>query len=1036
MRGWLRTVTERPVAVGMLTLAGVIFGAIGLGKLPVELLPDITYPSLTVQTELPDASPGEVEQLVTTPIEQVVGVVSGLQRYHSSSRPGVSEITLEFAWGTDMASVSLDVREKLDLVELPDDALSPIVYRFEPSLDPVVRVALRGNGGTRVLRRLADDVVKKKLETVEGVAAAKVIGGAEEEVHVEVDEAKLDALGLSIEDVVLRLQEENVNRSGGELRDDESAYLLRTINEFESLEDIENTIVRDGADGRIRLRDIGGARFGTQEREVRVRVGGEPAIELHVYKTGDANTVQVVRRVRERLAEIEDDRRLRTIEISVLSDQARMIEESVRSVIDTALVGALLAAIVLFVFLRDFRSTLLIALSIPISVAVTFLLMHLAGISLNVMSLGGLALGVGMLVDNSVVVLEAIRRHRDRGTAPAPAAIAGAGEVIGGITASTLTTISVFLPLVFVEGIAGQIFYDQALTVTFALIASLFVAVTVIPCAMARGGGRATAAESSQSSEPSPAAALPDEAAPNALARAYGRALAHALRTPWLAPTVALVLFGLAWTRVGGLGTELVPDLAQGEFYYALELPEGTPIDTTDARVAAMESAARALQESGAAPIVSIHATVGGAPVLGDIATGERLDHQGRLSIRLAEGTTTEEEAATIAQLDDALALIPECPATLGKPSLFSFRDPLEVEVFAPELDALTTATHRILELLERTPGVIEPVSDLPDPSPEYHVQLDPTRLARLGLSQGQVAETLKSKGLGTLAGQFTHYEKPIDIRVQVIGARRTTPGEARRRSVRPMSEEGNAIPLSALGAIELGSGPVEITHVGGDRAARIHARSSGLDLGKTSRAIAEGLSRTLLPPQATARISGQNEEMERSIASLRFALALAVFLVYLVLASNFESLKLPLVIMLTVPLGLIGAIAGLWLTGLPLGVLSMIGVILLAGIVVNNGILFIDRIQQKRTAGLPLDDAIRGAGMERLRPIVITSVTTILGLLPLGLGLGPGAELRQPMAVTVIGGLLVATLLTLFVVPSGFRLLSRQSSSETEASA
>ncbi|MCA8960442.1 MAG: efflux RND transporter permease subunit, partial [Planctomycetes bacterium] len=465
---WLSAVIDRPVTVGMLTIAAVVFGVVSFTKLPIELLPDISYPSLTIQTELPDAAPEEVEQLIADRIEPVVGVVSGLQRYHSVSRAGVSEITLEFTWNTDMTVAALDVREKLDLVDLPDGARTPVVFRFDPSLDPVIRLALRGEVPTRDLRRLAEGFVKQRLETVTGVAAAKVVGGADEEVRIELDEGRITALGMTIDEVAARIAAENINRSGGELRDAETAYILRTVNEYGSLEDIEATIIRDAPEGgEVRLRDIGRARLGYRDEEVRVRVRGVPAVELHIYKEGDANSVAVARAVRERIGEASRDRRMQGVEAEILFDQARYIEESVQNVQSTALLGALLAAIVLFLFLRDLLSTLIIALSIPISVTVTFLCMRAADVSINVMSLGGLALGIGMLVDNSVVVLEAVHRRRDLGTSYRDAVLVGTGEVFGGVVASTLTTVSVFLPLIFVEGVAGQVFRDQALVVTF-----------------------------------------------------------------------------------------------------------------------------------------------------------------------------------------------------------------------------------------------------------------------------------------------------------------------------------------------------------------------------------------------------------------------------------------------------------------------------------------------------------------------------------------------------------------------------------------
>ncbi|NRA76035.1 MAG: efflux RND transporter permease subunit, partial [Planctomycetes bacterium] len=458
MQQWLKGIIRRPVTVAMITIAAVTFGVLSLGRLPLELLPDITYPTLTVQTELPDASPHEVEQLVTDPIEEVVGVTQGLRRYVSNSRAGVSEVVLEFTWDTDMQRASLDVREKLDLVNLPDDARAPLVYRFDPSLDPMMKLSLSGNRPVPELRKLAEIRIKRRLETVTGVAAARVTGGAEDEVLVELDSQRLDALSLSVLEVARKLGQENVNRSGGEIRDRQTAYRLRTVREFRSMEDIEDVIVRHGETGTLRVRDIGSVAIVPRDDEILVRVNGRPAVQLDLYKEGDANAVFVAQRVRARLDELEQDRSLSGCKIEVLSDQARFIEDSIASVKSTALMGALLAALVLYLFLRNLLSTLTIALSIPVSVAVTFFLMELTDVSMNVLSLGGLALGIGMLVDNSVVVLEAIQRLRDKGMEAKQAVVEGTGQVMGGIIASTLTTIAVFLPLIFVQGIGGEIF--------------------------------------------------------------------------------------------------------------------------------------------------------------------------------------------------------------------------------------------------------------------------------------------------------------------------------------------------------------------------------------------------------------------------------------------------------------------------------------------------------------------------------------------------------------------------------------------------
>ncbi|HRX52117.1 MAG TPA: efflux RND transporter permease subunit, partial [Candidatus Krumholzibacteria bacterium] len=485
----IRYAVTHPVTVWMATVAAVVFGLVALGRLDMRLLPEIRYPSVTVQTEFPNTAPVDVENLVTRPLEEAVGVVPGLLRVHSISQAGLSQITLEFAWNTDMDFASLDVREKIDLISLPEDARPPVLLKYDPALDPVLRIGLWGDEPMVRLRAIAEDVLKRDIEALEGVAAAKVAGGLEEEIRVEVDEARLSALGIPIGRVNEVLAQENVNASGGRLRDRNAEYIVRTLSRFEDLDDIGDVTLQV-VDGKpVKLRDVASVTRTHRERTTVTHVNGRESVEVAVYKEGDANIVELAQRVKDHLERLRG-RLPEGTRLEVLFDQSVFIAAAVREVRNNALVGGLLAVLVLFVFLRDLRSTLIIGVSIPISIVATFILMHTRGVSLNVMSLGGLALGVGMLVDNSIVVLEAIHRRRERAAATdeGETVVRGAGEVAGAVTASTLTTVAVFVPIVFVvTGVAGQIFRDQALTVTFSLFISLLVALTFTPMAMAFG---------------------------------------------------------------------------------------------------------------------------------------------------------------------------------------------------------------------------------------------------------------------------------------------------------------------------------------------------------------------------------------------------------------------------------------------------------------------------------------------------------------------------------------------------------------------
>ncbi|HLU47622.1 MAG TPA: efflux RND transporter permease subunit, partial [Planctomycetota bacterium] len=489
MRGLVRFAVVRRVTVTMTALAVTAFGVVAYSRLAVELFPDLSHPSLTVQTEFPDTAPQEVETLITRPVEESVGVLRGLRTLHSVSRAGTSEVTLEFDWDSDMDLLALEVREKLDRIVLPEGAEKPIVLRFDPSLDPIVRVAMTG-GHLGEMRSLAERRIKQDLETIPGVAAARIKGGLEDEIVVEVDQERLAALGISLDLVRRVVGESNINLPGGVLRGDDLQFLVRTVNEFTTVEEVADLPVYRQGNAIVRLREVADVRMGHRDREEITRTNGEESVEISIHKEGDANTVAVAELVKARLETWKEDVPPGW-KLTLLFDQSRFISRALVEVQESALVGGVLAIIVLFLFLRDVRSTLIIATSIPLSVVATFLAMYRLDVSLNIMSLGGLTLGIGMLVDNSIVVLESIFRRREEGASLARAAIDGTTEVGPAVVASTLTTVAVFLPIVFVEGVAGQLFRDQAITVTLSLLASLAVAVTVIPMLSAWGSGAA-----------------------------------------------------------------------------------------------------------------------------------------------------------------------------------------------------------------------------------------------------------------------------------------------------------------------------------------------------------------------------------------------------------------------------------------------------------------------------------------------------------------------------------------------------------------
>ncbi|MYH26501.1 MAG: efflux RND transporter permease subunit [Holophagales bacterium] len=1082
--------TRRPVTVFIFALAAVVFGGVAFRDLAVDLLPDITYPSLTVQTGYEGAAPVEMETLITRPVEDAVGVVNGVNRVVSSSRADISEVTLEFSWGTNMDFASLDVRERLDQVRLPIAADRPVLLRYDPSLDPILRMGLAGGGSDLIaLRLLAEEDLKRKLERLEGVAAVVVSGGLEEEIQVEIDERRLTSLGLTMNQVMTRLAQENVNLTGGRLRDGQTDYLVRTINELLRPEEIREIVVDRAQGAIVRLEDIARVYQGAREREVITRIDGKEAVEIAVYKEGGTNTVTVASAVLERVEDLEEEIRQidPQLELTVLTDQSRYIRDSVSAVIETALIGGSLAIVVLFLFLRSAPKTLIIGISIPVSVVATFFLMYVAGVSLNIMSLGGITLGIGLLLDNSIVVLEAIQRRRDQGLGVVEAARAGASEVGRAVIASTITTVCVFVPIVFVEGVAGQMFGDQALTVTFSLLVSLGVALTVIPMLASRrffaagepvetvpSAGRSnplTRALSAFFSAIGVGIALvvkhvfrgistvmsvvlrPVLGAFDALLRGitavYARVLRGALRHPALVVLAAVVLLAGSVQLIGSLGSELVPELIQGEFYVDAELAPGSRLEVTDRRLGAVE---RFVREQLKDEVQSVYMVVGTSNEQGG-AAGERRENIGQVNVRLNPPVDVQREELVMSRIrnwideDNAsfagqalpVAGASSAPAgggfepgsvvgddslkyRFGRPTYFSFRSPVEVQIRGHNLALLERLADQVVSRMREVEGLVDVKSSTEGGNPELQIVFDRERLSTLNYTVAQLGAVIRSKVQGDIATDIVREDRNIEVRLRTGEDYRDSVRDLRNLNIRQSG--ATPLPLSAVADVIETEGPAEIRRSDGGRVAQIEANIVGRDLGSVSDDIEAILASTQFPVGFDYSIGGQRQEMERSFDSMRLAILLAVFMVYLVMASQFESLLHPFVILFAVPFSIIGAIGILYLTRTPVSIVVLIGGILLAGIVVNNAIILIDYTNRLRRAGKAKVDALREACLVRLRPILMTTSTTVLGLLPMALGLGEGAELRTPMALTVVGGLLTSTLLTLIVIPALYLLL------------
>jgi len=1209
--------TRRRVTIGMLTVTLVLFGLIGLTGLKVNLLPDLSYPTLTVRTDYEGAAPLEIENLISQPIEEAVGVVKNVRKVHSVSRTSQSDVVLEFAWGTDMDMASLEVRDKLDTVQLPLEAKKPLLLRFNPSTDPIIRLGLTAKGETdearlKQLRRFADDDLKKHLEPVAGVAAVKVGGGLEDEIEVLIDQQKLARLGIDINDVNTRLKNENVNASGGRIDEGSQRFLVRTINQFKTLDEMRELLVKIDGNVPIRLKDIAEVRQGFKEREGIVRIDGHEAIELAIYKEGDANTVSVANSVK-----TEIERLKKTLpsdaNLAMIEDQSVFIEGALSDVKKDALIGGVLAILIIFFFLRDSWSTFIISLSLPVSLIATFFFMDQLHLSLNVMSLGGLALATGMVVDDSIVVLENIARLREKGASILEAAVRGTAEVGMAVTASTLTTVAVFFPLVFVQGVAGQLFRDQALTITFAMLTSLVVAMTLIPM-LASLKGRSPLAYKDESVDPEslwnkarrgawaiitwpwrrdwPRAlriaalvvSLPISVAVAAIffivlgvmiaisalmryvtllvffasglalgklplsldyarstlawgarravwpldddsprfqrllwfvvalpvkfallgpylvalvlsvvllvlvplgwlfrfiikwvgwlvlwpyeraAKTYHGFLPKALARPWPVLGFAVVALGATLALVPTLGLDLIPQLAQGRFNMTVTLPPGTPLAETDKVVD--EISTRHAKDAG---VESIYGVAGTGTRL-DANPTESGENIARLSIALKDGGSKKIEAAEIERLRDGMTRA-DASVKFARPELFSFSAPLEIEIRGYDLDALAKGGQRLAELMKGSPRFADVKSTVEGGYPEIQVHFDQDRAAALGLTTREIADRVVRKVKGEVATRYDFRDRKIDVLVRARAADRTGVDDVRNLVVGYISAKGangssngstssaagamgasggNAnggngngsgstladtaqssadtpVRLSAVADVIATEGPSEIHRVSQERVAIVSANLRNGDLASAVKEVEGLVANNPLAAGVKVRIGGQSEELDSSVQSLVFALGLAIFLVYLVMASQFESLLHPFVIMFSIPLAAVGAILALKLSGSAISVVVFIGLIMLVGIVVKNAIVLIDRVNQLREAGVPKRAALAQGAESRLRPIVMTTLCTLIGFAPLALGWGEGAEVRAPMALTVIGGLAVSTLLTLVVIPIVYDLLDRR---------
>lgn len=1017
---------RRPVTTLMVTLIAVLLGVIAFLQIPVDLMPEIVYPTLSVQATYEGVAPEEMETLVTRPLEEAFAAAPGVEEITSVSREGQSFVRVGFEYGIDLDEAANELRSRLDRRRalLPEEMDPPVIYKFDISQFPIMFLTVAADDmDPRQLRHFVEKQIQYRLERVPGVAQFTVRGGLRREIHVDLDLRKLRALDMDVARVVQIIQQENLNRPVGPVREGRFEILLRTQGEFQRLEELRNIVVTTRNGVPIYLRDIAAVEDSHEEIRYKVSVNGVPAVRLFVYKQSGANTVKVSDAVWEEIDRIHRD--YPNIHISATRDTADFIRMSIANLEQAAGVGAALAVVVLLFFLRSITSTLIIGTAIPIAVISTFALMYFNGFTLNTISFGGLALGVGMLVDNAIVVLENIYRHREEGLDRREAARQGSKEVAMAVTASTLTTVAVFVPVVFITGISGQQFRQLAWVVSFALLCSLVSALTIVPMLCSRYLPRPVRPE-----ERKGVAGAADRAAfgfIERLTRAYTRTLNWALDHRFAVVAGAVFLFGVTLYLMPLIGVELQPQVDEGEIRVRVELEPGTRVEVTDT---VMQRLARIVEETvPEARYIQVESG-SSSPYRGG---GQ---HTGDLRINLVEKSERERSSQEIANaLRRAFGTEPGVAIFVRTGGgLFSRisrlgtteGDRLEVEIRGHDFGVLAELADQVRERMAAIAGVTDAQVSRKPGLPEMLIHVDRAKAASMGLNVSDVADTLETAIGGRRASFFR--EEGDEFQILVRLRQRDRMDLAQVGQIPITTPAGRTIPAESIIEMRRQVGPISISRADQQRVIAVTGSIAGRDLGSVVQDLGRSLREIDLPAGYELRFGGEWEEQQKAFRELRFAALLALVLVYMVMASQFESLRDPFIILFSIPLAGIGVTALLLATGTNFNIQGFLGLIVLVGIVVNNAIVLIDYTNLlRRQYGVPLREAVVRAGRNRLRPILMTTITTVLGLFPMSLGLGEGGELQAPLARVVIGGLTTSTLITLVFIPVIYMILEER---------
>ncbi len=1015
---------NRKVTTAMMAMILVVFGLISFTTLGLDFMPDIEFPTVSVVTTYTGASSEDIENTITRPLEQIINTIGRVKKVTSMTMEGASVIMTEFEWGTNLDFAAQDIRDQLGLYRnfIPEEASDPLVVKFNLGQFPIIFGGITANRPTFELKELIEDEVAPRLERIDGVASAQVFSMDTREILVDIDKAALESFNISLDQILVTLSMENLNLPGGRVVERHSEFLVRTLGEFKTLDDVRNTIVGSTQTGQpVYLTDIADVRDTLKEARFMGRIQGQKGIFYFISKRSGANTVTTAQAVNEELEKIK-----KTLPPDItfypFMDQSDMIMRTIRRTGNNALVGGILAIFFIFVFLRNWRPTVTIALAIPLSVITTFIAFYLAGYTINMLTLGGLALGIGMLVDNAIVVIENIFRHLEEGKNREEASKRGASEVGMAITASTLTTIAVFFPMVFAQGITGKLTRGLALAIAFSLLASLFVALTVVPMVASilfktnSNKNEVTETKKKVSREFGKARDF------------YRRILHRALQRRWWVLGGVTGLLILSFAIVPFLGTEFMPSVDREMIILSVKMPVGTSLDETNRVVGMVENL---MVERPEVKTVSAQAGSQAEESPADMAGGFSTtgSHEGLVWVGLVK--KSERDLSDKEVMEKIRAKLPKLKGVkfevLDMGQAFSgTQAPIEIKIFGKEISLLKEIANSMVARIHDVEGLRDVTHSLAEGKPEYHITIDREKASRMGLMVSQVANSIQTAALGKVATRFREGNEEIDIRVRFRERFRDSLDDIKNIPI--MTPLNNMVSLEQVASISEGEGPIRITRENQAREVTVSANIAGRDLGSVVRDIKGRITEIErgLPPGYFIEFGGQFEQMQEAFIIMAAAFALAILLVYMIMASQFESFLHPFVIMFTIPLAIIGVILALLFTGKPVSLPVMIGFIMLGGIAVNNGIVMVDYINQLKRRGVEKKEAILQACTVRLRPVLITAFTTILGMMPMALSVSEGAEFRAPMAVTVVGGLFATTFLTLFIVPVIYSLFDK----------